>query len=260
MMRKLLPLAVVGILMTPLFVGLADASSYYYTGTAYVSKDYRYVGFTPEKITIKTNVRWDKSIYGSGGLGSIMYKTLNIKLYSWATYPYEHWFIQDEKTYYNTFNNLGGVINQEFTCKAYSYTKSWWDALMGRRYVKFEITIPKDKDFYHHNSGKTKIVVTLKAEGGRYIYGQGFETVYLTVRGTGEYWTNPTPWDKYQKYWGYSASVQEYNELVAQQNTTYVTQPIEFDTLDIALISLFILGVAIISYVFISEKKKGRAW
>jgi len=261
MIRKVIALLVVGLLMTPIFADMADAGSYYYTGKAYVDKKYRYVGFTPEKITIKTNIRWSKSIFAGGWnrLGKIMYKTLNIKLYSWGEYPTRGWFLQDEKTYRNTFNNLGGVISQEFSVSTCAYYKHWWDRFTGKSYLMFKIKIPKDKSFYHHNSGKTKIVVTLKGEGSVYNWGSGFETITLTVKGTGTYWTKPTPWDKYKKYWGYSASAQEYNELMAQQTQgTLVTEPVEFDTLDVALLSMFILGVAILSYVYISDRKGRR--
>lgn len=257
-MRKVIALMMIGLLATTIFVDVANAGSYYYTGKAYVSKKYRYATFTPEKITIKTNVRWDNSVH-SATLKSIMYKTLNIKLYIWSEY-FGRWCLESEKTYHNTYNNLGGIINQEFRVEVYSYTKGWW--VFGKRYVKYIITIPKDRDLIHNSCGKTKIVVTLRADGSRYIYGEGFELIDLTVRGTGTYWVNPTPWDMYRKYWGYSASAQEYNELMAQQETqgTIATQPIEFDTFDIFLISMFILGVAILSYVFVSEKKKRRAW
>jgi len=257
MIRKVIALLVVGLLMTPIFAEMADAGSYYYTGKAYVNSNYRYVGFTPEKITIKTNIRWSSSIF-SRGFYEMMYKTLTVKLYSWSDLT-NSWFVQNQKTYRNTFNNLGGVISKEFTAFAYQYYKSWWDALLGRGYVAFKIEIPKDKHFFHCNSGKTKIEVILKGEAGRYLGGFSFEHIYLTVRGTGYYWTKPTSWDKYQRYWGYSASAQEYNELMAQQTQgTLVTEPVEFDTIDVVLLSMFILGVAILSYVYISDRKRRK--
>ncbi len=261
MIRKVIALLVVGLLMMPIFAEMADAGSYYYTGKAYVNKKYRYVGFTPEKITIKTNIRWSKSVFAGdwNRLGVIMYRTLNIKLYHWD-YLKNSWGEKDEKTYYNTFNSLGGVIKQEFKVYTRCYYKHWWDRFLGKCYLMFEIIISKDRDLYHHSTGKTKIVVTLRGDGAVYEYSSGtFERVYLTVKGTGTYYVKGTPWDKYKKYWGYSASAQEYNELMAQQTQgTLVTEPVEFDALDVALLSMFILGVAILSYVYISDRKRRK--
>lgn len=255
-MRKLVALMLVGLMLAPVLADNADANaifnykSYSFTGTAYVSKDYRYVGFTPEKITIKTNYKWYDKNSPFRYLHEYTPKTLTVKLYSWATYPYEHWFVQDQKTFYQG----------DFTVRILSYTKGWW--FWETKYVKFVITIPKDKSFFHHNSGKTKIWVRLTLEGSTINVYSAFSSFIwdATVTGSGKYWTNPTPWDKYQKYWGYSASAQEYNELTAQQQTqgTLVTEPIEFDTVDAVLISLFVLGVAILSYVYISDKRKKR--
>ena len=261
MTHKVIALLFVGLLIAPVFADMADAGSYYYTGKAYVSSKYRYVGFTPEKITIKTNIRWDKSVFGKNRneMGQIMYNTLTIKLYSWSDIS-KRWYLQDSETYHNKFNNLGRLISKEFSANDYMYYKHWWDRFSGRRYVMFKISIPKDHSFYHHNSGKTKIDITLKAYGSAYNFKTGgFETIHLTVRGNSQYWTKPTNWDAYKRYWGYSASAQEFNGLMEQQPAqTYAEQPITFSNLDIVLTSMFILGVGILAYTYVSDKKKNR--
>ena len=219
--RILLVLLVAGILVIP---SVVNAKTLYYTGKAYVDSRYRYVGFTPEKIVIKTNVKWHKSIHHGPIRGSIQYKTLNIKLYSWGEYPRKGWFLQDEKTYHNEYSLSGGLTHEEFKVEAYSYCKHWWDNFIpNRRYVKYIIHIPKDiPDFYHHNSGKTKIVVTLKIEGAEIHKGPSFEKLYVTVKGTGTYWTKPCPLNKYRQYWGSSASVNIANLDEAPSPNAYI--------------------------------------
>ena len=217
-----------------LIPSITEGKTYYYSGKAYVDSKYRYVGFTPEKIIIKTNVRFDKSLFGSSHSlfpvgqswfslpsGKVFFKTLNIKLYSWATYPYKHWFLQDEKTYHNTFNSLGGVEEQEFSVKVAGYYKHWWDRFFGRLYLKFIITIPKDKELIHHNSGKTKIVVTVTGDGSAYI-GGGLQLIDFKLVGRGTYWTRPTPMNKYRQYWGSSASVNIANLDEAPSPNAYI--------------------------------------
>jgi len=252
MIKRILPIFVVCILLVPVLTDTADAlfniKTYNWSGSAYVSKSYRYVGFTPEKITIKTTARWDKSPFSQFHL--YKGKMLTVKLYSWATYPYKHWFVEAQKTYYE----------DEFTVKAYKYSKSWWDALQGRYYVKFVIEIPKDRDFYHHNSGKTKIWVKVKVEGSNANLYRPFESEVYTIyaTGMGSYYTKSTPWEKYKKYWGYSMSVQDYNNLVANDNGTGISAYEELDTFQKVWIGLFIVMIVIaVPVVYNHLKKRG---
>ena len=261
-MKKLWAILLVGLLVIPALSQVADASSYYYSGKVYVSSSYRYVGFTPQKIVIKTNILWDKSPFGKGVLqyngGYWTADTLTIKLYSWATCPYKHWFVQDEKTYHNTFNGMT-CTHHEFSVTPSYYYKHWYDRFSGKRYLKFTITIPKDKAFYHHNSGKTKIYVRLHIGGAEVnLRTMGFSDLNMVVSGWGSYYTKGTPWEKYRRYWGYSMSVQDYNNLVANDNGTGVPSYEELNTFQKIWIGLFIVMVVIaVPVVYNHLKKKG---
>ena len=255
MIRKILALTLVGLMLSPILVNIAEARSYYYKGKAIVASKYRYVGFTPQKIIIKTNVRFDKTPFdkplGGWWCG---WKTLTVKTYYWDGKKYA---LGHTKTYHNTFNNLGGIINKEFSCEATWYYKRWWHRFIGKSYLQLIITIPKDKGLTQWATGKAKIWVQVKAEGARYVWGKGFENLYITVTGSGTYKVRATPWEKYKKYWGYTASAEEYNQIIAQQNGE--EEIVEgYDTLDVMLLSLFILGVSILSYIYVSDKKKRR--
>jgi len=250
MLKKILLIVVVSTLFAPIIADTAEAvfniQTYYWSGSAYVSKSYRYVGFTPEKITIKTNIKWFSSPFRY--MHTYKGKMLTVKLYSWATYPYDHWFVQDQKTFYEG----------DFTVRVGKYSKSWWDSIRGRYYVKFDIEIPKDRDFYHHNSGKTKIWVRLKVEGSNVNVYDPLKSEVFTIYATGwgQYWTNPTSWDKYRDYWGYSMSVQDYNELVANDNGSVLPAYQELDTFQKVWIGLFILMIVIAVPVFYNYFKK----
>jgi len=261
-MKRLCAILIVGLLMMPVFSEVAKASSYRYSGKVYISNSYRYVGFTPQKIVIKTNIRWDGCPFEKGVLryhgGYWTANSLTIKLYSWATYPYKHWFIQDQKTYHNTFSGTK-CTHQEFSVSPSYYYKHWYDRFLGKRYLKFTITIPKDRDFYHHNSGKSKIYVSLRLGGAEVnLRTMSFSDFNMRVSGWGSYYTKPTPWEKYRRYWGYSMNVQDYNNLVANDNGTGVPTYEKLDTFQKVWIGLFIVMIIIaVPVVYNHLKKRG---
>ena len=264
MPKRIFVVIVLGLLLIPAISTVVDASSYHYSGKAYVSSKYRYVSFTPQKIIIKTNARYEGSpFHSSGNIGLVMWKSLTINLYSWSDLDHK-WIVQDRETYYNKFNSLGKVTDQKFTCKVYTYYKHWYDRFRGRHYIKFVITIPKDKDLMHHSSGKTKISVTVRGEGSRVYWGSmAFDKLSMTISGTSSYYVKPTPYDKYKRYWGYSASAQEYNQLYAsdyQQGTDTYSIPIyeKYTFADFVMLFIAIFSISTVIVTAYVYRKKYR--
>lgn len=237
------------ILMIPI---LSNASVVYYSGWAWVDSRYTKVGFTPEKIFIRTNDKWQNTPFsGSWGTGILMPKRLTVRLYSWSQLT-NNWFVQAEKTYYNTYSSTGGVISKQFSVQVYSWYPHWWSIFTGDYRLQLEITIPKDRGLFHSNSGKTKIYVEVYYEGALYRYGTGtFDLIRMTISGSGEYWTNPSSWDEYKRYWGLSfigtneyqsQEYQEYQEM--NNNYALYSNNVGNELVNSLIIMLIAVGVA----------------
>ena len=254
---KYLSVLLIFIFIFSIFSGAVNATNYNYsTYKITVNNHYRYVGFTPQKITIYSNFAM-KDI-PSNIFGSWVYSTLTLKIY---VYYGGHWHFEDSKTYYNM-----PYGKTEFSVLAQSYAKHWyWWLNGGSRYYKFTINIDKDKDLIFHCGYPHKIYASL--HGKMLLVKSGIQPSMYDFSVSGysrKFSIHSTPYDTYKRYWGYSMSAQDYNALtsyedqIEEQYGEY--HPSVFEQYSENGNFIFIImGVAITSalvFIFYNHKKK----
>jgi len=255
--RKILPILVICILLMPAFAQLADAKTYK-TRSVYVSKKYRYVGFTPQEITIKSKWKVPKDFFTC----TWQFKTLKIDIYVY----YNHaWHKEDSKTYYNHYRSLslsGKPSSKQFDYAWSRYRVHWYSKTY---YWKFKVKIDKDRDLYFHNSFPHKIKVTLSGKAFISTRSKPFPPWEdFTVTGWSKKFSiRNTPYSKYRDYWGLSMSAQDYNTLMnevrtlEQQYGTYQETFFEkYDRRDIAIMVLTAVAIIAGLFTFASYKRK----
>lgn len=247
------------LLFIPVFTEFAGAETYS-TYRITVSKSYRYVGFTPEKIYIKTNWRLPKDI--ASFTSQFRVETVTVTLYE---YWGGGWHKADSQTYHNKYGIGIAPVNEEFDYSCKKYYKSWWDRIKDRPYLQINIDLPQDKNLIHHCSFPHKIEISLQ---GKALINTGwnwniFNWQSFSVHGfSGKYSIYNTPYDKYRRYWGYSISAYDYNEVMSyndnleSQYGEYETSLFErYDTADYVLISSILCAI-VISIVFVFYYKR----
>ena len=263
MKAKLIAILLFVIMVTPILASDVVNAASYSTHNITVSKSYRYVGFTPEKIYIKTNYRVPKNIIGIAS--HVRVTSVTITLYE---YWGGSWHRADSKTYNNRYGLGVTPISKEFDYTPNVYFKSWWDRLRNRPYLKITLDLPQDRGLIHHCGYPHKIKVTLHAQA----MWQTTSNMWMiswdefAVQGTsGKYYIRSTPYDKYRRYWGYSMSAQDYNQLMSydeqlvQQYGEY--QPSffeEYETSDYLMIGIMIF--VIVTLVGVVYYKKIKGW
>jgi len=263
MKAKLIAILLFVIMVTPILASDVVNAASYSTYNITVSKSYRYVGFTPEKIYVKTNWRLPKDV--STLTSQVRVKSVTITLYE---YWGGSWHKADSKTYNNRYGLSVRPISKEFDYTASVYFKSWWDRIRNRPYLKITLDLPQDRNLIHHCGFPHKIKVTIHGDAMIQKAWEWWNIKWedFTVRGTsGKYYIRSTPYDKYRRYWGYSMSAQDYNQLMSydeqlvQQYGEY--QPSffeEYETSDYLMIGIMIF--VIVTLVGVVYYKKIKGW
>ena len=256
-MKRLCAILIVGLLMMPVFSEVAKASSYRYSGKVYVSNSYRYVGFTPQEITIKTKWKVPKDFFTC----TWQFRTLKIDIYVY----YNHaWHKEDSKTYYNHYGSLSDKPSSKQFDYAWSmYRPHWW---YKTSYWKFKVKIDKDRGLIFHCGFPHKIKVTLSGKACIFTHKNIFSLPWedFTVTGWSKKFSiRHTPYSKYRDYWGLSMSAQDYNTLMnevrtlEQQYGTYQETFFEkYDRRDIAIMVLTAVAIIAGLFTFASYKRK----
>ncbi|HDK26775.1 MAG TPA: hypothetical protein ENG48_06795 [Candidatus Atribacteria bacterium] len=276
-LSKLLALFVLAMIIAPAIIANAQShETYTYGGVAYLSKNYMYIGKVPEKITIKTNTRWDKSIFFKAHLkigpfylpgGKIYPEKITVKIYRYMP-AFKAYLLIKQKTYENSYYETD-VFNMKFS----TYSKYWYAPWI--RYLKFDITLPKDKDIMFRWTGKYKIYVTGVYKGGYYnektkqfvdltIYVEGktkpFEVKASTYTSILSYWgNNPAVISSLGNTSDIPPNVVVY--AIDEENETLLYRPMTMEATDsneqnskIALLLLtLIVGIIAVAYIFKKE-------
>ena len=254
-MRKLITLAIIGMLLLPV---LSEVDAVTYSGRASVPSKYRYCGFVPEIIYIKTNQKWSSSVFSKyRPLGVVFFTECKVKIYEKLS---RGWTLSDSHTFRNTVG-ITSYTKKEFSASVYSYFKGWW--VFGTRYVAVKIRIPKTHHLYFHSTFPTKIEVTLKG----YVTGMSggwFAKDDFVIKGTSKAMKiRHTPLIKYLKYWGISLSTTELQQTYNQLNQTFtpyestISVPMDAPTV-VILASAFITFFIMIIIAITSRKERTK--
>jgi len=273
-MKKIFAIAMVATMV--LAFGMADAITY--RGNARVGSSYRYAGYTPQVITIKTGNSWWKSPWGKGQLfgGKIDYIKIKVAPYRWKWYYGASW--KQHTFTYNEIRSMG------IKCYPSSYYKHWYDRFTQHSYLMFTIKLPKTKKIIFPKSGYNVINAEVKFTGA--YYKNGFHKFTIKIYGNGKVYVRKPSWRSYKHYWGissisaqsleqsgihisgYYGNMPSDNLYVSSVNETNGQTNVELSTVgdtgmqipttvDYSYIALAVATIAIISaMVFIVKKKK----
>jgi len=205
---KYLSILLASLFIVSVFSSVVDATDYNYgTYKISVDKSYRYVGFTPQKITLYSN--FGTRDIPKDAFGSFVYSTLTIKIY---VYYGGSWHFEDSQTYQNI-----PYGKTEFSVVEHTYAKHWYWWLTGEdRYYEFTISIDKDRDLIFHSNYPHRVYASL--QGKVYLVQSGIVPSMSDFSVSGyskKFSVYSTPYDDYKKYWGYSMYAQDYNALTS---------------------------------------------
>ena len=159
-------------ILAPLFVCMMLFSGFSIAVTSSVreitvDEDYRYVGMTPEKITVYTTCK-------SGSVFTQNFDSLHIEIWKYSANGM--WEKDMEKTYTN-----------EFLVMVSTYKVHWWHKT---KFYKLTILIPKDIELYFSQSGNTKIRLVLNGSISFDVFSNAFFVKPCPVDECAEYWMN----------------------------------------------------------------------
>lgn len=230
-------------------------AGYYTTDSVSVDDGYQHVGFTPEKITVRSNIE------RSASMQNWRITSFTVQLYLWSNNE-NSWTTADSSTFSNTWGMSGAITHQEFPFNFDTWQKTFLGIPHGDKHLKFTVDLPRTKNLQFDTSGnevyKAKITMVAKAE-----VNDDWQT--LTVIGSTDAMdVQPTDWDEYKEYWGYGATASEYDGLMTTQSDTqesYSISPYSENFFEdtgnivlVAAISIAVVVLVVFSMFYIKEQ------